>query len=66
LQIYNWLIKRHVSDLFSHHEAYKEMVLIKARLFAIPMGSHGSHGSYVFLKKYYYWLKRYNTLNCKI
>jgi len=28
LQIYNWLIKRHVLALFNHHQAYKEMVLI--------------------------------------
>jgi len=29
LQIYNWLIKQHVSALFGHHQAYKEIVLIK-------------------------------------
>jgi len=41
LQIYNWLIQRHVAALFGHHQAYKEMVLIKVHSFAIPMGSHG-------------------------
>jgi len=29
LQIFNWSIKRNVSALFGHHQAYKEMVLIK-------------------------------------
>jgi len=43
MEIYNWLIKRHVSALFGHHQAYKEMMLIKVHSFAIPMGSHGLH-----------------------
>ena len=43
LQICNWLIKRHVSALFSHHQAYKEMVLIKVHSFAVSIGSHGLH-----------------------
>ena len=50
MQIYNWLIKRRVSALFGHHHAHKEMVLIKVHSFAIPMGSHGLHWSYIFLK----------------
>jgi len=37
---YNWLIKRHVSALFGHHQAYKEIVLIKVHSLAVPMGSH--------------------------
>jgi hypothetical protein len=37
--IYNWLIKRHVSAFFGHHQAYKEIVLIKVHSLAIPMGS---------------------------
>ena len=28
-KIYDWLIKQHVSALFGHHQAYKEIVLIK-------------------------------------
>jgi len=35
LQIYNWLIKHHVLALFGHHQAYKEMVLIKVHSLAI-------------------------------
>jgi len=66
LQINNWLIKRHVSALFGHHQAYKEMVLIKVHLFALPMGSHGLHWSLCLFKIIYYWLKRYNTIKCKM
>jgi len=50
LQIYNWLIKRHVSTLFGHHQTYKGMMLIKVHSFAMPMGSHGLHWTYIFLK----------------
>jgi len=32
--IYNWLIKRHVSAFFGHHQAYKEIVLIKVHSLA--------------------------------
>jgi len=52
IQIYNWLIKRHVSALFGHHQAYKEMVLIKVHSFAIPVESYRLHWSYVFLKMF--------------
>ena len=52
MQIYNWLIKRHFSALFGHHQVFKEMVLIKVHSFAIPLGSQGLHWSYVFLRKY--------------
>jgi len=42
------------------------MVLVKVHPFAIPMGSHGLHWSYVVLKIIYYWLKRYNIMKCKM
>jgi len=50
LQIYNWLIKQHVAALFGHHQAYKEIVLIKVHSLAIPMGSHGLHQSLCLFK----------------
>ena len=47
-----FLIKRHVSALFDHHQTYKKMVLIKVHSFAIPMGSHGLHWSLCLFKNY--------------
>jgi len=35
MQIYNWLIKRHVSALLDHHQAYRKIVLIKVHSFSI-------------------------------
>jgi len=52
MENYNWLIKRHVSALFGHHQAYKEMVVMKINSLAIPTGSHGLHCCYVFLNNY--------------
>ena len=37
MQIYNWLIKQHVSALFGHRQAYKETVLNKVHSLAIPV-----------------------------
>jgi len=50
LQIYNWLIKQHVSALFGHHQADKEIVLMKVHSLAMPMDSHGLHWSLCLFK----------------
>jgi len=43
--------------LFGHHQAYKEIVLIKVYSLAIPMGSHGLHWSL------FYFFKLHNVLH---